>query len=44
MDRNQIMKILPHRDEMLLLDQVDREGEEAVGHYTVRGEIGRAHV
>ena len=38
MDRNQIMKILPHRDEMLLLDQVDREGEEAVGHYTVRGD------
>ncbi len=38
MDRNELMEILPHREEMLLLDEADREGVEAVGHYTVRGD------
>lgn len=31
------MNLLPHRDNMLLLDSVDKEGEEAVGQYYVRG-------
>lgn len=38
MKREEIMKILPHRDPMLLLDEVERQGERAVGHYTVRGD------
>lgn len=38
MDRREIMEILPHREDMLLLDEVHTEGEDAVGTYTVRGD------
>ena len=38
MDREGIMKILPHRDPMLLLDDVEDRDGEAIGHYTVRGD------
>ena len=38
MNREEIMKILPHRDAMLLLDDAERQGEFAIGHYTVRGD------
>ena len=37
MDREEIMRILPHRDDMLRLDDIAESGGEAVGHYTVRG-------
>ena len=38
MNREQLMELLPHRDPMLLLDSVEKEGEEAVGSYHVRGD------
>lgn len=38
MNREEIMKILPHRDNMLLLDDAEINDGEAVGHYTVRGD------
>ena len=38
MNREEIMTILPHRDNMLLLDDVVRKDGIAVGHYTVRGD------
>ena len=38
MNREEIMTILPHRDNMLLLDDVERKDVTAVGHYTVRGD------
>lgn len=38
MDREDIMRILPHRDEMLLLDDVQEVDGMAIGHYTVRGD------
>ena len=38
MNREEIMNILPHRDNMLLLDDVEDENGTAVGHYTVRGD------
>ncbi len=38
MNRTEIMEILPHRDNMLLLDDVDSRDGVAVGHYTVRGD------
>ena len=38
MNRNEIMKILPHRDQMLLLDEVENRDGTSVGHYTVRGD------
>ena len=38
MNREEIMKILPHRDNMLLLDDAEYVNGEAVGHYTVRGD------
>ncbi len=38
MDREAIKTILPHRDPMLLLDEVHAEGSDAVGRYTVRGD------
>lgn len=38
MNREEIQKILPHRDDMLLLDEVRREGETACGRYRVRGD------
>ena len=31
MDRTQIMTILPHRNSMLLLDEVEKEGDESHG-------------
>ena len=38
MNKEEIKKILPHRDNMLLLDEVNREGDEAHGVYNVRGD------
>ena len=38
MKKEDIMSILPHRGNMLLLDEVDRDGEKARGKYTVRGD------
>ena len=38
MNREEIMTILPHRDHMLLLDDVTKEGGQAVGHYRVTGD------
>ncbi len=38
MNKEDIMKILPHREPMLLLDEVENEDGNAVGHYTVRGD------
>ncbi len=37
MNREEIMKIMPHRQEMQLLDDVEAQEGIAVGHYTVRG-------
>jgi 3-hydroxyacyl-[acyl-carrier-protein] dehydratase len=36
MNREEIKAILPHRDNMLLLDEVTREGEEAHGVFSIR--------
>lgn len=38
MNREEIMRILPHRDAMLLLDQAENRDGTAIGHYTVRGD------
>ena len=38
MDRNELMTILPHRDNMLLLDAVEQEDDVAHGLYRVRGD------
>ena len=38
MNREEIMTILPHRDNMLLLDDAENKDGTAVGHYTVRGD------
>lgn len=38
MNRSEIMEILPHRDHMLLVDEVTEEDGTAVGHYHVRGD------
>ena len=38
MDRTEIMNILPHRDHMLLVDSVEKIGDEAHGQYHVTGE------
>ena len=38
MDREAIMRILPHRAPMLLVDDVTETGGVAVGHYHVRGD------
>ena len=38
MQQEEIKKILPHRDNMLLLDQLDKEGDIAHGQYRVRGD------
>ena len=38
MNREEIMGILPHREDMLLLDDVEEREGQAVGHYTVRGD------
>lgn len=38
MRREEIMTILPHRDPMLLLDEVENKDGVAIGHYKVRGD------
>lgn len=38
MNKEDIMKILPHRDNMLLLDEAEKEGDVAKGKYFVRGD------
>ena len=38
MEREEIKEILPHRDNMLLLDEVKSENGTAIGRYTVRGD------
>ena len=38
MNREEIYRILPHREPMLLLDTVRIEGDRAIGSYTVRGD------
>ena len=38
MTREELKNILPHRDEMLLLDEASREGDEARGVLNIRGD------
>ena len=38
MERDEIKNIIPHREPMLLLDDVENMEGIAVGHYTVRGD------
>ena len=38
MNKEEIMQIIPHRDQMLLLDEVENQDGTAIGHYTVRGD------
>lgn len=38
MNRDEIKTFLPHREPMLLVDDVVMEGEESIGHYQVRGD------
>ena len=38
MNRNEIKAILPHREPMLLIDEVELIDDTAVGKYTVRGD------
>lgn len=38
MNREEIKSILPHREDMLLLDWVERDGDWACGKYHVRGD------
>lgn len=38
MKREELKKILPHREPMLLLDDAENIDGTAVGHYTVRGD------
>lgn len=38
MNKEEIKKILPHREPMLLIDEVVSEGNMAKGKYTVRGD------
>ena len=38
MEKEGIKGILPHREPMLLLDSVERNGDEAHGSYTVKGD------
>lgn len=38
MNREEIMQILPHRDNMLLLDEAENNDGVATGRYTVRGD------
>lgn len=37
MNKEQIKQLLPHREPMLLLDDVDLVDDEAVGHITITG-------
>jgi 3-hydroxyacyl-[acyl-carrier-protein] dehydratase len=38
MDREELKNYLPHREPMLLVDDVAMEGENCIGHYKVRGD------
>jgi 3-hydroxyacyl-[acyl-carrier-protein] dehydratase len=38
MNREELKKILPHRDNMLLLDEAERDGDVARGKVTIRGD------
>lgn len=38
MNKEEIMRIIPHRDNMLLLDGAEKRDGTAFGHYTVRGD------
>jgi len=38
MNRDDIKKILPHREPMLLVDEVELVDDTAIGRYTVRGD------
>lgn len=38
MNREEIMQILPHRDDMLLLDDVVNEDGYAIGHLRIKGD------
>jgi len=38
LNREEIKKLLPHREPMLLVDEVMLDGEVSVGKYTVRGD------
>lgn len=38
MNQEELKKILPHRDNMLLLDECELDGEYAKGKYTVKGD------
>ena len=38
MNREEIMKIIPHRDEMLLIDEATLIGDTAYGKYLIRGD------
>ena len=38
MNKEELMNILPHREDMLLLDEAELDGETARGKYHVRGD------
>ena len=38
MNQEEIKKILPHRDNMLLIEEAERDGDTARGRYHVRGD------
>ena len=38
MNKEEIMKILPHRDSMLLIEDCENVNGIAIGHYKVRGD------
>ena len=38
MNREEVKRILPHREPMLLLDEAVQHGDTAVGRYTIRGD------
>jgi len=38
MNKEELMNLLPHRDNMLLLDDAENKDGMAIGHYTVRGD------
>lgn len=38
MNREELKQIIPHREPMLLVDEVELDGDIAVGKYTVRGD------
>lgn len=38
MNKEELMKILPHREDMLLIEDVEQKEEFAIGRYKVRGD------